>query len=767
MVRKSIKKMRKHLLYFLLVLISNVIVAQSSGVTGLVLGMEQGEPLIGATVKIGDKGTTTESDGRFKFLISPGSYILEVSYIGYVSQSIEVTVGQNLMNQDINLELSSEILETATVTGSRHEKSIARSPVSINVIKPELIENTNTVRIVGLLDKIPGVQINDNQANIRGGSGWSYGAGSRVLLLIDDIPALQVDAGRPSWGDIPVENISQIEVLKGASSTLYGSAALNGIINIRTGYATSEPVTKANVSYTNYFPAADQRKQWWDNDLLGLPNRYSAGIVHKQKFGKLDVVANGFYENLKSYNKDAFEKKTRLSANLKYRVNDKINIGLNTMTNFGTAGDFFLWNNAITGAYQGLDGSFSERDYNRFYVDPFVSIYDKKGNRHKILGRYFFIDNNNSNNQSNSSKTIYGEYQYLRKLESIGLDLTGGIVMHNTRSDSELFGDVVLKANNYASYLEADKKFNEKLTATFGIRYEVNEHRTPEVVRNDTIPGGRLSEGKFILRTGLNYKIAKGTFMRASWGQGYRYPTITERFIETAVGGFFIFPNVDLTSETGWTSEWGIKQGVRIGSWEGFVDLALFWSQYNNMTEFTFIQQDVKVGFQSQNIGDVDIKGFEVNFIGRSKIGKHPINILSGYTYIIPRYRDFENNTAVLESISTVDGELENFLKYRNLHNFKIDIEGTFNKFMVGMSVNYTSHMKTIDNLLGVFGQIALYRDANKDGFLKWDARMAYNFKHFKISIVGENLLNTEYTLRPGLLEAPRNASIRLDFNLQ
>jgi len=372
--------------------------AQEYAITGFVSGEEQNEGLIGATVQVGELGTTTDIDGNFRLNIDPGKYNVEISYVGFLTQSIEVQV-DGVENIEVVLSLSSMILETATVTGSRHEKSIARSPVSINVIKPELLENTNSVRVTSLLDKIPGVQINDNQANIRGGSGWSYGAGSRVLLLIDDVPALQQDAGRPSWGDIPVENISQIEVLKGASSTLYGSAALNGIINVRTGYATSEPVTKANVNYTTYMSPSDGRKKWWSGSELGAPNRYSAGIVHKQKFGKLDVVAAGFYENLKSYNKDGFEKKTRLSANLKYRVSDRINISLNTMTNFGKAGDFFIWKNAITGAYQGLDGAFSERQFNRFYIDPSISIYDKKGNRHKFLGRYFFIDNNNSTNE--------------------------------------------------------------------------------------------------------------------------------------------------------------------------------------------------------------------------------------------------------------------------------------------------------------------------------------------------------------------------------
>jgi Outer membrane receptor for ferrienterochelin and colicins len=62
-----------------------------------------------------------------------------------------------------------------------------------------------------------------------------------VLLLLDDIPVLQPDAGTPNWDDLPVENIAQIEVIKGAASALYGSSAMNGIVNVRTAYAGSEP----------------------------------------------------------------------------------------------------------------------------------------------------------------------------------------------------------------------------------------------------------------------------------------------------------------------------------------------------------------------------------------------------------------------------------------------------------------------------------------------------------------------------------------------
>jgi len=750
----------------LLINTSSAVQAQKGTVRGVVMDASSGEKLIGTNISVGEVLSVSGNDGSYSIQLPAGVHLLKVSYVGYkpFTTTVELKAGDTI-EQDISLEFEASILQTATVTGSKHQKSLARSPVSINVVKPQLIENTNTIRITSLLDKIPGVQIIDNQANIRGGSGWSYGAGSRVMLLIDDIPAHQADAGRPSWGDIPVENISQIEVLKGASSTLYGSAALNGIINIKTGYATSEPVTKANISYKTYMSPADEQKQWWSS----APNKMTAGLVHKQKFGKLDLVANGFYENFDSYYQDAYEEKLRLSANVKYRVTDRISFGMNTMYNTSNAADYFLWQNGSTGIYKGLDGTLSARENQRFYIDPQLTIFDNKQNKHKIFGRYYYINNDNNANQSNASKSYYGEYQFSRTIQQIDAEITAGAVAYLTTSDSELFGDVVLKHNNYASYFELDKSLLEdKLTLTAGMRLEYHEQLSPEVFKGDTIPGGKVSESKLISRFGMNYNLAKATFLRASWGQGYRFPTIVERFIETAVGAFYVFPNVGLQSETGWSAELGIKQGLRISSWEGFLDFSVFWSRYSNMTEFSLLEENMRFGFQSQNVGGTDIKGLEVNWVGRSVLLGVPINILAGYTYLDPRYQEFETNEAVYNSISVPVGEEEkrNILKYRNQHNFKIDVETIINRFSAGVAFNYTSSLVAIDQLLGNLGQIRLYRNANPGGFKRLDSRLAYDFGQLKFSFLVENLLNEEITLRPGLLEAPRAVSMRIDFDI-
>ena len=87
------------------------------------------------------------------------------------------------------------------------------------------------------------------------------------------MPLLTGDAGRPEWGFVPVENIEQIEVVKGASSVLYGSSALSGVINIRTKFPRLEPVTKITLNSGLYSaPAISNKWMWLFYSPFLLPN---------------------------------------------------------------------------------------------------------------------------------------------------------------------------------------------------------------------------------------------------------------------------------------------------------------------------------------------------------------------------------------------------------------------------------------------------------------------------------------------------------------
>ena len=205
--------------------------------------------LIGANIiSENGLGVATDIDGKYQLKLSEGKQKITFKYIGYdeIIKTFELAKNETL-EMNITLSPISEQLNTIVVSAGRFEQKIEEITVSMEVIKPSLIENKNTTDIQTAMDQIPGVNITDGQANIRGGSGWSFGAGTRVLVLVDDMPLISGDAGQVQWKLIATENINQVEVIKGASSALYGSSALNGVINIRTAFPSQKDIDKLSL----------------------------------------------------------------------------------------------------------------------------------------------------------------------------------------------------------------------------------------------------------------------------------------------------------------------------------------------------------------------------------------------------------------------------------------------------------------------------------------------------------------------------------------
>ncbi|MEC8460211.1 MAG: TonB-dependent receptor plug domain-containing protein, partial [Bacteroidota bacterium] len=324
-------------------------------------GEEAGEPLIGSNVILNNgDGAATDFNGAYSFNAKPGSYTITVKYIGYQTQTKNIRLSAGETKEfSLTLMPESNQLDDVVISASKYEQKLGDVPVSMAVIKPALIENKATRDAQAIVEQVPGVQINENQVSIRGGSGWSYGAGSRVLVMVDGMPMLAGDANDVKWSAIPLENISQIEILKGASSVLYGSSALNGVINIRTQYPKDKPVTKVNISngfYNNGYASRmgtslisgdsvlDQRSDqtWWDS-----PRGYIQGnFTHLRKLSENDeLVLGGFFMKDQGYRFGENDQRARINGGWKH-FSKKINglsYGLNLNNNFNNSTIFFLW----------------------------------------------------------------------------------------------------------------------------------------------------------------------------------------------------------------------------------------------------------------------------------------------------------------------------------------------------------------------------------------------------------------------------------------
>jgi outer membrane cobalamin receptor len=745
-------------LFIVMLLGWSSVYSQNTGVLmGLIRDAATKEALPGVNVVINSvTGTVTDINGKYTINVPVGEVKIDYRFVGYTSQTRQIKINAaeaKIINIDLSLE--SKLLNTVVVSAGKFEQKLEEVTVSMEVIKPTFIENTNATSVDVAMEQVPSVAVIDGQANIRGGSGYSYGAGSRVLLLVDDLPMLAADAGDVKWSFLPVENIEQIEVIKGASSALFGSSAMNGVINIRTSYPTSKPETNINWFTGWYGDTKRPELQWWGNSRQ---QTQGLSFSHKQQIKRLDLVVGGNVFRDEGYRQGENEERYRLNTNLRYRFKKEgLYAGINANMMFTEGGLFLLWENDSSGAYIPKGGiadsttTISLYETTRTSIDPYFTYIGKKGSTHKLKTRYFNSNNKNNTNQQSNAAMYYAEYQYQKKFGEF-LTLTGGVVEMYSDVKSELYQDHT--ANNFAGFAQTDLKL-WKINLSLGGRIESNAIDNGD---KETIP---------VFRSGINFNAFKHTNIRASYGEGYRYPTIAEKYVQTQVGNIVIYPNDSVQSETGWTAEIGIKQGFRLGGWEGYIDAAYFWSEYQDMMEFTFGRYGPPTppmfgfGFQSINIGNTQITGYDLGLAGDGTIGRVPMTIFCGYTYIDPIQLDFDPAVDTLKNSANY-----NILKYRYKHLFKGDIEINPGKFMLGLSARYNSFMENVDAVFEsefTLPGVKHYREKHYYGDWVFDMRMGYRItEQFKLSFIVKNLFNHEYMGRPADMQPPVNYALQL-----
>lgn len=727
---------------------------------------KEGESIVGAQFTLEGMDRVfylTDENGSFDFQTDRQTMIL--NQMGYKTQTVKS--GEAL----IIMEDETSLLNAIVVTENKRETQLKNATISMEIISPDLISNTAPTNMEESIGRISGVQVVDNQPNIRSGSGWSYGAGSRVQVLVDGVPMLSGDAGQPLWTFVPTEGIEGVEIIKGASSVIYGSSALNGVINIKTKKSKSKPFTQVSVSGGFYDLPKRESLRYRGRKRNSLSN---ITAYHTGLYNGIGVTAGLNMLNDEGYKMGDYDKRVRGTLGLR-KVFGKKNliVGLNSTYQSGTSGSFLLWENYNLG-YTALDSSTTDNIVSRVSIDPYIKWQKGKFN-HSLNTRYLVVNNevdngDSANDQSNFSDLVYAEYQLQLALPKKKFNATAGLVAINSVTRSPLYLGKQ-KASNYATYLQLEKVWN-RLTATGGARYEYFK-------LNDR------SEAKPVFRAGLNYKLAQYTFLRSSFGQGYRFPSIAESFISTSVGPITIFPNNNLQSETGSNIEFGVKQGLEFKGWQLMLDAAIFQMDYENMMEFTFgIWEftppfDFKAGFRTLNTGKTRVQGSEFNIGFQKKLKDIDIQGFVGVTLtrsesLSPNEIIAQDSTGQLISYASTSSDTFGYgLKYRPRNLAKADVMFKYKKWRFGAGLVYQSQMKNVDLaftegiIAAVIPGVQESIDKKLTEYMLINARIGYAFSNsLSTNFLVSNISNKEYAIRPADLGAPRSVRLQVTYTL-
>ena len=917
---------RKVLLLHLFLMIMCAYVCATNTVTGVVTDLQTREPLVGVTIYDCDNnsvGTVTDIDGRYSISLDLKKPVkLCFSYIGYDTETHVVSIVTPQLN--VAMLPHNELLDDVVVTAGRFEQRQTDVTVSMEVLKPQALRSQAPTDLSATLQTLPGVEIIDKQPSIRGGGGWTYSVGSRCQVLMDGMTILNPKTGEINWNNIPLENVAQVEVVKGASSVLYGSSALNGVINVRTQRPGLTPQTKAS----GYVGIYDNYKEYKHTGAR-LPLYYGAEASHARRVGDFDFSAAISAFSDESYRQQSYNDRIRLGGNMTYHKpmdgEKYMNMGLNMNYVANQYGDFFIWRSPKDPIHSSPLTNMGRKEHN-FNIDPFFNYDDtEKGISHKLRTRFYLTaDNLTTPSATISTEDLikwgltsfdldkvkgyydkitgytdggmsledallvtfkdvavpvkneqwldaivagidlvqnglgytgsiaelqdavayamalladdaptrpeltynaYVDYQFAKQWQS-GVRLTTGINWNHITNTANITG--THHTDNVAAYLQYDHRIANRLSLSAGVRLEY--YRMDNSYKEANIQlGSWLCPVRPVFRAGLNWEIYKAGFLRASFGQGYRNPSITEKFARKDIGGVGVYPNQNIKPESGYNAEIGYKQLYKFGPVTGTLDVAAFYTEYRNMIEYQFglfrnsdysminsiydvIDEaqnmidgikttkslsgaGIGIGAQFVNVSHARIYGAEVSTSGKVDIKKDMgLTYSIGYTFTEPE--DMDNAERIEQEKLYVDPlQMKNksndtkYLKYRNKHSFKTTLDYNVKWFSVGMNMSYRSKMLAVDYLMVderekaapdlmdyarkfIFGYedgIALhdYWMSHNTGIFTMDLRCAFRFKeHVEMQFMINNLLNTEYSFRPMALAPPRTFVCRMNITL-
>ena len=592
--------------------------ATGAEISGRIVAAVDSTALAGATVYLERtrQGSLAGEGGSFRFAAEPGRQLLIISFVGYRTRtvSLEIGEGESLDLGSILLEESAVELPGVVVTATRRPQPFAEAPVSMSVTGRRELTGFNSFSLSGPLRHLPGVTQVGSQVSIRGSSGYSRGTGSRVLLLLDGVPALSADQGDIKWDIIPVTEVERVELIKGAGSAMYGTGALGGVINVLTRTPSELPETRFRLVSGLHDQPAHPSWKWRDLMYLGgvdvsrsgttAAGGYLVSAGHKR--------GTGYRENSESNRYNLFAKGTRqLGRHTRWT-------GLANWA-YDDHEVFLQWKDRATPLLvPGGDLGAATVSW-KLNLNTEVTHLVNPGTNLRWRGFYFRTDFDNTRaagGLASAGHKIGTELQLDlgERLGSRGVIVGATGIYDLARSPGDFLGERTVL--NTALYAQNAVDFRD-IELTLGMRADLHRRgagKAPEAggpcgsaTGNGRIPAH--TEAQFSPQAGLSWKTAPGA-IRLSAGRGFRAPSVIEIHVQADASGILVCPNPDLASEHSWSYEAGIR---RVLGGALAIDAALFWNEFEGLIEARPEPTSTVVPRASfRNISRARIRGLEL-----------------------------------------------------------------------------------------------------------------------------------------------------------
>ncbi len=520
--------MNKVIVFFLFTfLCGGFVYAQNISIQGVVSNAETKEVLIGANIQILEtkEVTVTNRNGHFVFEnLSAGDYTVVVSYIGFETQKKIIQLKNHKVNLDFKLQKSSTSLDELVVTGTGTTHHIRTAPIMTEVIGKKFLSMYSGQSLEDIFSGLsPSFDFNEN---IMGSNIQMNGLGNKYILILLNGERIHGDVGGQNLlGLVNPSDIEKVEIVKGASSSLYGSDAIAGVINVITKKSTAKIELQNNTRFASYNviqqknSIALSKGKWHSTTKFNL--KHSDGWQNtKKEWYRRRIFDNSVSKTVNEFTDYKIIQKIAFKPNKKFSTN--------------------------------LEGSFYQKGIKRPTGVPQYVTYNMSYKSHSYAARakYRLNDNTLFTFNTNYSKTRYfHDFTHITEEEHV---LEDGTIIHPIYYPDEQFE--VNNQERWLAHLKSVFSLTPKQTISAGIEYQkdglTSPYRLLSQKESDFFFAGYVQDEYNISKTinltggvrliqhevfGMHVtpkisamKTWKNFNFRATWSKGFKTPTIKE-----------------------------------------------------------------------------------------------------------------------------------------------------------------------------------------------------------------------------------------------
>lgn len=591
--------MKTNLLFLKIVLLNVMLVHLTFGATGTISGKaylgNERTTLDGIQIYVVENNfyTVTDRNGNFTIKnLHPGIYTVEVSMLGYKKQKLSVEILENITTPvSVTLQESPFQLNEVVVTGSLNKHLLKDSPVITEIVSRKEIDNAGSSDLSDVLKSQTGIELGTSIGQTQNARLQGLNK-NHVLILVDGERITGKVDDAIDLGQIPVNMIEKIEIVKGPLSATYGSEALGGVINIITKKPENAPALHASVlGGSNGKQDYEFATSYTFEDIFQEGNKLSflANAGWNKYFGISHYDSSNSFDGVPESDRKNFDFKTTFSASRSLQMDLRA----------GRYYDYMIWRSTKNDYYD----TKTKATNDKFTVASSINYQTTESSNLKLSALYSQNDHGSvkitnlktqyDNNISNEELiTIKGLYSFTPYSSSI---LTIGGEHNNEKLVSGRVKDNSKKIYNNVAFVEDEWTIHD-YTLTFGGRYSQNS-----------------SFGNFFApRISFRWKATEKLTMRGSYGRGYRAPSFIELYFDFnhSSMGYVVIGDPKLQPETSHGFNLGIDYNRNEWFW---FRTNIYYNSVKNLIEDILVSKSPIMVFTYTNIAEAITAGADID----------------------------------------------------------------------------------------------------------------------------------------------------------